>query len=339
MSEELTTVRDTIEELLGDEEITPDTQVSTEDNTSEENQSAVVDDEDDKIETSPNEEPEPVADLDQSIEPPNSWRTDKRELFNSLPPEIKGNPQLQELLGYAFERESEQNDYILQRGQRYSELDKVLEPLENEWQRKGISPAKAVTQLLAWDKYIAERPLDAIQELAQRNGIDLAQFAQMQQAMGPQDPNLAYALNELQQLKAEREQEAVFREQQFQQGLNDEIERFRSSTKDGRALYPYFDNVREDMGHLIPLITKSNPGAQTQDILREAYDRAVHANPATRSAFQKQIEAQRALETQKKLAAKKTAGSSVAGSPEGGKVDRKRMTTHEIAALAYDGRL
>lgn len=329
MSEEITTVRDTIEELLGEEEITPDTQVSTEDNTLEENQSADVDDAAGELEATTEGEPEPVEEL-QAIEPPNSWRADKKEIFKALPPEAQE---------YIAERERERDAYLSQKGQRYSELDKVLEPLENEWQRKGISPAKAVTQLLAWDKYIAERPLDAIQELAQRNGIDLAQFAQMQQAMGPQDPNLAYALNELQQLKAEREQEAVFREQQFQQGLNDEIERFRSSTKDGRALYPYFDDVREDMGHLIPLITKSNPGAQTQDILREAYDRAVHANPATRSAFQKQIEAQRALETQKKLAAKKTAGSSVAGSPEGGKVDRKRMTTHEIAALAYDGRL
>ncbi len=103
------------------------------------------------------QEVEPI----QPIEPPTSWRADKKEAFKKLPPDIQE---------YVVQRESERDAYLNQKGQKYSELDKVLAEREEEWSRHGQSSAKVVSQLLAWDKYLQDRPIDAIQELAAKAG-------------------------------------------------------------------------------------------------------------------------------------------------------------------------
>lgn len=269
-----------------------------------------------------------------SIEPPTSWRADKKEAFKKLPPDIQE---------YVVQRESERDAYLNQKGQKYSELDKVLAEREEEWSRHGQSSAKVVSQLLAWDKYLQEKPLDAIQELAQKAGIDLAQFARVQQSQGPQDPYVRHALTELERLKSEQAQEreriAYEREQQIYQGLNSEIERFRSSTKDGQPASPYFDSVREDMAHMLPLIQNANPNASTQEVLEEAYSRAVRANPTTFEAYQKDLEAQRELKNRQRVQQKKIAASSISGSPQGARTDLPTMSIRETIEAVRDGRL
>lgn len=276
------------------------------------------------------QEVEPI----QPIEPPTSWRADKKEAFKKLPPDIQE---------YVVQRESERDAYLNQKGQKYSELDKVLAEREEEWSRHGQSSAKVVSQLLAWDKYLQDRPIDAIQELAAKAGIDLAQFARVQQAQGPQDPYVRHALTELERLKSEQAQEreriAYEREQQTYQGLNSEIERFRSSTKDGQPAFPHFDSVREDMAHMLPLIQNANPNASTQEVLEEAYSRAVRANPTTFEAYQKDLEAQRELKNRQRVQQKKIAASSISGSPQGARTDLPTMSLRETIEAARDGRL
>lgn len=278
----------------------------------------------------------------QSIEPPNSWRADKKELFRSLPPEIQNHPQIKEILEYAVERERERDSYLNQKGQKYSGLDKVFEPHVNDWERKGLSPDRVVTQLLAWDKFITERPFDAIQELAARNNIDLAQFAKVQEMQGPQDPYVKYTLAEVERLKSEQAEErqrlADEREAQTYQGLTQEIERFKLSTKDGRPAYPYFESVREDMAAILPRVIAENPNAQTHEALQESYERAVRANPKTYEAYRQDQDTKRELENRQRIKAKRYAGSSVSGSPEGGKID-KPMTLRETIEAAAAGRL
>ena len=264
-----------------------------------------------------------------TIDPPHSWRADKKEAFKTLPSDVQE---------YIVQRESERDAYLNQKGQKYSELDRVLEKYEGEWQRSGLSSARVINQLLAWNDYLTQNPVQALNELASKAGIDLAQLAQVNQAAGPQDPYVRQLLAETQALKDERRREQEAQEASQMQALSATVEAFGSQTENGKLKYPYFSQLREEMSYFVPIVLKDNPSMTTEQILQESYSRAVRANPKTFQSYQKELEAQRELENRQRVQKKKHAGSSISGAPDGGK-PQVPMSLREELEARFAGRL
>ena len=159
-----------------------------------------------------------------TIDPPHSWRADKKEAFKTLPPDVQE---------YIVPKKASVMLYLNQKGQKYSELDRVLEKYEGEWQRSGLSSARVINQLLAWNDYLTQNPCKPLNELASKAGIDLAQLAQVNQAAGPQDPYVRQLLAETQALKDERRREQEAQEASQMQALSATVEALDRKQKTG----------------------------------------------------------------------------------------------------------
>jgi hypothetical protein len=60
--------------------------------------------------------------------------------------------------------------------------------------------------------------------------------------------------------------------------------------QDGQPLRPFILDVLDEMQAIIPQIRNANPGLAHSQVLQSAYDRAVWANPETRSVLQQQAQ-------------------------------------------------
>jgi hypothetical protein len=253
-----------------------------------------------------------------AVPAPSGWRSDEKEIFAKLPPEVQET---------VSRRERERDAYLHQSRQKWSEVEKAVEPYENELNRNGVSVGKMVSQALAWDKYLKEKPVDAILELANACKVDLRQFAQVAQAAQPQDPYVNHLYQEQAQLKAKLEaleneklQARQYVEQQHNQSVVQEVEAFIGATDaTGRAIYPYANDLREDMATLLPLVEREMPNASTRQKLEELYGRAMRANPRAYAELQRQQTLQMQEANRQKVGKAKNAGSSLSGAPNGSK--------------------
>lgn len=88
------------------------------------------------------------------------------------------------------------------------------------------------------------------------------------------------------------------RRTQSDAAANDATTRFLSATNEkGESLYPFVDNVLDDMTGRVQAIRARNPGVSHDEALKQAYDAASWANPEVRKILQEQevarLEAQR----------------------------------------------
>ena len=60
----------------------------------------------------------------------------------------------------------------------------------------------------------------------------------------------------------------------------------------GQPLYPFVDNVIDDMNDRVGAIRRQNPAADHGEVLKQAYEQAVWANPETRAVLIAQQQAQ-----------------------------------------------
>lgn len=112
-----------------------------------------------------------------------------------------------------------------------------------------------------------------------------------------QDPRVDQLLASIQ--KREREQA-----QTEETASNSSIEKFISA-KDakGEPLYPFVDNVLEDLVSRVAQIRTANPNLSRDDILKQGYEAAVWANPETRAVLiaQQQAQTTQSAETLRKV--------------------------------------
>jgi hypothetical protein len=278
---------------------------------------------------------------DKPIDPPARWTKEEKEQFAALDPSIQ-----KILLGRNKGLEA---DYtrkmgeIAQERQRFHQLEQVLGPRRDTWQRQGMNDAQFINSVMSyWD--LAQRdPMSFIDTFARERGIDLAAaytptaeqiaayFGGQTQAGG--DPNGYAQANNLppavmQQLNAMQQQQEQLRnvvmqqhqtltqrEQAERQAMNNaatsEIQQFMNAAdENGSPLYPFFQDVRTDMVKLM-----QSGFAQT---LHEAYEKAVHIRPDVRSKLEenREITRRRAEEQrrQEEAAKARRAGASVSSS-------------------------
>lgn len=132
-------------------------------------------------------------------------------------------------------------------------------------------------------------------EVAKRTGQPAGEVpAQPAQPQAFQDPRVDQLLANYQRQEQERAgQDKAAREKATENFL---------SAKDakGAPLYPFVDNVADDMSVLVSAIRGKNPALGHEEVLKMAYEQAVWANPETRAVLQSQQQAQ-ATQSQEKL--------------------------------------
>ena len=191
---------------------------------------------------------------------------------------------------------------------------------------EGATPQQAVQSLLNTAQILRtgtpQQKEAIIRQTAQRFGVSLG--SEPGESDGPADPNVAALQKQVADLTNfinQNQQQALA---QQEQGVLSEIEAFSQATDDkGQPLRPHYSAVEGDMIPLIAAIRSASPGKSNAEVLTEAYDRAVWANPETRKQVQeataKDAEAKRLQEAKKAATeAKRSKNVKSTGSRPGG---------------------
>lgn len=281
-----------------------------------------------------NGEQQEIAQADEApaipvVPPPSGWRGDAKELFAKLPPELQHE---------VARRESDRDRFLHQTRQKFAELDKVFQPHEETFNRKGINLASFVERAISWDKYIQESPHDAIREMAELTGVNLQQLANVVEAALPQDPYLRQLMEQNKALEAkfseiEREKEEGRRKATEGQYLSlvQEVESFQNARDaQGNMMFPYVNLLEKDMEVIIPRVQAEYPGASTRQVLEESYSRAVRANPTTYSQYERDLIAKQKASLSESVQKKKSAAVSISGSATGAKTTNANASVRDI---------
>ena len=198
---------------------------------------------------------------------PSSWKKDAAAEFDKLPPHVQDE---------VLRRETDFHKGIegfKQHADLGRSMERALQPYMQTIQQLGVAPDQAVGALLKADAML--RNPDPAQRaqyfatLAQQYGIDLGQAAQVPQ----RDPYTFQLEQQLQTLKQQQEQFQQSQQEQQREALNSELQAFAATAE-------HFEAVKEDMAALL------QAGRATD--LKDAYDKAVYANPQTRQALLEQ---------------------------------------------------
>lgn len=264
-----------------------------------------------------------------SFQPHTHWAPELKAVFADL------SPAAQKAL---LDREADMDKGRTEwagKAEDYNRINKVIAPHMTSWQREGVTPDVAIGRLLAAQQAIEANPIEGFTYLLQRFGRGneadvLAQLASQyglalvegdnqgtQQHEGYQPAQAAPTAHQIEALVQERVTNALqSREAEAQQAnLLKEIEAVRTSPKN-----LYFENVKVKVAALAQQAWDSGDRRPYREMVQDAYDQAVWADPTTRpllmQAEQKQRdEAARAAAAAKVEAAKK-ASVSITGSPQ-----------------------
>lgn len=258
-----------------------------------------------------------TTDAQPPIEAPHSWAAAEKAEFAKLPRQTQETIARRE---YERDRALYQGrEQISQLQRKYSGLDQVLAPHEDQWMRQGIQPAQVVGQFLAWQKYLDSDPSAALRQLAQSYGLDLAQVAQTAPQVDPEIQRLRSELNNIQAALGQRDEGAA---QEYSAQLEQGIEQYaQEKSTDGKPLRPYFAEVWQDMLPIVSHMANTQPNLTHRQILDASYDKAMWMNPQIRERVlqekAKTDEAKRMSEANEKAQRAKAAAVSVRGSPSG----------------------
>jgi hypothetical protein len=253
-------------------------------------------------------DPYPSAVEPEPLEPPRSLDATAREEFQKLP------RAAQEIL---VKRERDLvSGFQRQLGQyqaHYGKLEQSIEPHRSYLQEEGLDPSEIVGNLLAWHKYIAANPAQALQTLAKDFGVELGGQVQAgQQSQTSQNDSSAAIQKLIQSQDQLRAYIAKKERDQKIQALTQEVYNFRQAKDaNGKPKYPYASEVENDIARLIPLIRQESPGASAAELLDAAYNKAVRLND---SVFQK-LQASRGMGSASKVERARKAGASLRGKP------------------------
>jgi hypothetical protein len=105
--------------------------------------------------------------------------------------------------------------------------------------------------------------------------------------------------------------------------------------------HEHFNAVEEEIMAMIVPLKERNPTWSPQQVLQEAYDRAVYANPVTRqsilTASEQAAETKRREEAQQRATRARGAAVSVTGSPQGSAGNEPAATLRDEIVRAMTG--
>lgn len=219
--------------------------------------------------TPPAKEGEP-APATSALQPPKTWRPEAAAKFATLPPEVQ-----QEVLKREEDifkgLESYKADASIGKT-----LKGIMQPYMQVFQAQGVDPMQQVSGLMRAHVALAtgtpEQKQQFFQHLAKEYGVDLDVEAPY---VDPQVAGLQKQLADLQSRLNGREQQEA---NDARSKLQAEIDTFASD-----PAHQYFDEVANDIAGLL------RSGAAKD--LKDAYDKAIWANPITRAKEQARLTA------------------------------------------------
>lgn len=223
-------------------------------------------------------EPEIVA---ETVEDdfPKSWPKETKESWGTIPQAARDQIKL---------REKQMLDGLEQyKGDaNYGKsLKEALNPYQQVIRETGLNEAQAVQYLMNAHVSLTagsrEQRLSAYQQLGRNLGLEMPAT----QAGEPQsvDPRIREFESRVERMEREAQSRQIAEQNVIQEKTRSEVDRFATDN-------PYFDEVAEDVAIYI------KGGLQ----LKEAYERAIWANPVTRQKEQSRIQ----TETEKSLKSK-----------------------------------
>lgn len=282
------------------------------------NDQAEADDETDDAEQDSSEE--------SQVEAPAHWSAETKAKFDSLDDAAKTA-----VLDLA---KSQEADYT-RKTQELAEQRKGIEPLQGVIQQfgdylgqVGVTADQAVSTLLQTEYGLRNGTPDQKQQilsnLAQQYGVELG----MPQGASQADQTINRLQAQIQELQSQIQGFSAQQQQQQSQTIEQQISEFQSAKSDhGKPLHPHFEAVQEDMAKLIT-------GGYATD-LKEAYDKAVWANPETRAKLLADQSAAKAKENDAKAKRAKEAGKSVRPK-RGPEKPTTPKTVQDAASAAWD---
>jgi len=273
---------DTISEGLGFEPEVREDEVVEEETEQPEEIEAVAD----SVTDEPVEQPEEAAKPEITDDYPKSFPKELRETWVKMPPEIRKTVSEQ-----IKTREKQMLDGLEQYksdAQYGKSFKEVITPYKKVIDESGVTETQAIQHLMNAHVRLTygskESRLAAYQELGRTLGLEIApQKPGETPSVVSSDPELAQMKQVVSQLQAETAAQKQAAERAIQEKTQSEVDKFANDN-------PYFDEVAEDVAIYI------KGGLQ----LKEAYERAVWANPVTRLKEQARLQTEQSAALKKK---------------------------------------
>lgn len=257
----------------------------------------------------------PARDLNR---PPSSWKPAAKAKWEGLDPEIRAE---------VHRRESDWlrgQSQLLPDAELGRSMRQVSEPYRMLIEAEGGTLETAVGQLLQTAALFRvgtpDQKAAALAQIARQYGIQTypggadAGYPQQAAPQAFRDPRVDELLQRQEMERMQQRAEQTRREREEVDRLNGVVQAWSGAVDSaGRALRPYYSDVESDIAALIPQIRASSPGMKAEDVLQQAYDRAVWAHPEIRplllQAQQNEIEAKRRADNQLRVKEAKKAAS------------------------------
>lgn len=235
---------------------------------------------------------EPEVKPEVSTRPaPSAWAKEMHEHYAKLDPAVQD---------YIDEREKSMFTGIAQY-KEYNEFGKqmsqAIAPYRDLIQREGIDAPRAVQALMNAHKMLRESPAEQKQQyfmqLAKDYGIDLGQQEVQEQI----DPTIKALMDKVSYLEGNINQRQKVERETAYKAVVSEVETFAAD-----KAHPYFDEVSDDIVILL----------KTGLDLKDAYEKAVWANPVTRQKEISRLQTEQEKSIREKAIAEATAAKKAA---------------------------
>lgn len=238
-----------------------------------------------------------------AVEAPRAWTAEAKAKWAALPPDVQS---------YVSTRENELHQLKSDMGRisaEYKPTHEVLSQHQDYIKAVGKPVPQLLNDMLAASRALDTDPGGTIKALARMYGVDLGQLWDPSEQ--PPDPKVTALERENARLQSMHHQRAAQEQAARESQYNGLVEEFLTTNPDAKEL-------TRDMAPLIQVIQQEQPTWEPSAVLREAYDRAVWANPKTRDArlkSQAEVAERARVEAAKKAAdaAKQAKGVRVAG--------------------------
>jgi len=233
--------------------------------------------------------PEDTAKVVRSA--PNTWKKEAQEAYLKADPIIQAEVDRREAdIHKGIEQYKQAADWA-------RTVDQVISPYKQTFQQLGISPERAIGEVMEIDHRLRhgtqQEKQDLFVYLSKVFNVDLGQVNDTAQVT---DPRIYQYQEQNQRLQNQLQHIETQAQQREYESLHSEIASFQAD-----PAHSHFEAVR---GHMVALLQAN----QAKD-LKDAYEQAIYANPVTRAAvLQQRAEADR-TEAAKRAQTAKAASS------------------------------
>lgn len=266
---------------------------------------------------------------------PSSWKPAAKALWAGLPEVVRAE---------AYRRENDflhGNKEVRETADFGKSIKQVMEPYRMLIQAEGGTDERAIADTMRTAALFRvgtpQQKLDALFQIDKQFNAGLGQFIQNEfarlsgQPAGQQQPAQAapFADPRVDTLMAGFERQERERTAHEERVTNQAIDTFIAAKNEkGEPLYPFVDNVIDDMSQRAAILRKANPSLDRAEILKQAYEAAVWANPETRAVLISQQQTQAAAPGANLLKVQQAQRASATNVPRRGAIPPAGASTH-----------